>query len=112
MREMYPSCEVVSRYILPVLRSMVAKELIGKYKYTQIEAAEKLGTTQAAISQYIHSKRGHKGLSGFEQILPLIKAAASETAEGIAKGRMSSDEVMLNFCRLCASMREKGLIPK
>ncbi len=109
---MYPSCEVVGRYILPILRSMVAKELIDKYNFTQIEAAEKLGTTQAAISQYIHSKRGYKGLSGFEQILPLIKATASDTAEGIAKGRMSAEEVTLNFCKLCASLRDKGMIPK
>ena len=109
---MYPPCETIGRYVLPIFRSLVAKELIERYNFTQLEAAKKLGTTQAAISQYIHSKRGHKGLSGFEQILPLIKAAACETAEGIAKGRMSSDEVMSNFCRLCASMREKGLIPK
>ncbi len=109
---MYPSCEVVGRYILPILRSLVAKELIEKYSYTQIEAAGKLGTTQAAISQYIHSKRGHKSIADYEEILPLIQTAASQTAEGIASGKMSSDEITLNFCKLCVSLRETGKIPR
>jgi len=107
---MYPSCEVVGRYILPILRSLVAKQLIEKHNFTQIEAAEKLGTTQAAISQYIHSKRGHKGIANYEEILPLIRAAASQTAEGIASGKMGADEITLNFCKLCASLREQGKI--
>ena len=63
---MYLACEVVARYILPIFRSLIAKDLIEKYNFTQVEAAEKLGTTQAAISQYLHSKRGYKGLEQFE----------------------------------------------
>jgi predicted transcriptional regulator len=112
MREMYPQCEAVGRYILPILRSLVAKELIEKYNLTQIEAARKLGTTQAAISQYLHSKRGCKGIADFEEILPLIQTAASETAEGIASGKMGADEIASNFCKLCASLWEKGKIPR
>ncbi len=105
MIKLYPPCEVVGRYVLPIFRSLVAKELIEKYNFTQIEAAEKLGTTQAAISQYIHSKRGYKGLAHFEEILPTIKAAASEIAKGIATGKMNTDEVVLSLCRLCTSLQ-------
>ena len=75
---MYPPCEVVGRFVLPIFRSLIAKELIEKYSFTQVEAAEKLGTTQAAISQYIHSKRGMKGIAHFEEGLPKIQAAANE----------------------------------
>jgi len=106
MKKMYPPCETVGRYILPVFRSLVAKELIEKYNFTQLEAAEKLGTTQAAISQYIHSKRGYKGTAQFERTLPMIQVAASEIAKGIVTGKMNIDEVTLNFCKLCTSLQE------
>ena len=109
---MYPACEVVARYVLPVFRSLVARELIEKYEFTQVDAAEKLGTTQAAISQYIHSKRGYKGLEQFDAVIPRIQAAAGETAKGIATGEMNADEVMSHFCRLCTSLRQEGDFPK
>ena len=102
---MYPPCEAVGRYILPIFRSLVAKELIEKYNFTQTEAAKRLGTTQAAISQYVHSKRGRKGTVQFEKILPKLRSATEEVAKNIAAGEMSADEVMLNFCKLCASLR-------
>jgi len=47
-------CETISKYMLPLFRSLIAKELINNYKLTQLETAKKLGTTQAAISQYIN----------------------------------------------------------
>ena len=108
MSEVQLPCETVARYVLPAFRSYVAKELIKKYKLTQVEAAQKLGTTQAAISQYIHSKRGYKGVEEFKAILPRVQAVAVETAQLIATEEINSDEVMLNFCKLCASLREGG----
>jgi len=105
---LYPACEVVARYVLPVFRSLVARELIEKYEFTQVDAAEKLGTTQAAISQYIHSKRGYKGIEQFDAAIPRIQAEASEIARGIATGEMKADEVMSCFCRLCTSLRQEG----
>jgi len=60
---------------------MVAKTLVEKYKFTQGEAAEILGTTQAAISQYIHLKRGFKGMKTFENALPLIQSVSNEIQE-------------------------------
>lgn len=109
---MYPPCELVARYLLPIFRSLVAKELIEKYDFTQMDAAEKLGTTQAAISQYIHSKRGYKGAELFDDIIPTIQKLAHETAKDIATGKIDSDAAILNFCKLCASLREKGKISK
>jgi predicted transcriptional regulator len=108
MSEVRLPCEIVARYVLPVFRSHVAKELVEKHNFTQVQAAERLGTTQAAISQYIHSKRGYKGAEEFEAILPVVQSAAIETAELIATERMDTDDVMLNFCKLCMSLREEN----
>lgn len=103
----YPLCEVIGRYFLPVFRSLVAKELIEKYKFTQTGAAEKLGTTQAAISQYIHSKRGSKAIEQFEGSLPKIQTIAIEIARDLATGKMSGNQVTPRFCKLCTSLQEE-----
>jgi predicted transcriptional regulator len=86
---------------------MVAKELIEKYNFTQVAAARKLGTTQAAISQYLHSKRGHKGAEQFVDILPEIRSLANETARTMATGNMDTEEFMRKFCDLCTVLRKK-----
>jgi len=108
---MYLPCESVARYLIPIFRSLVAKELIQKYNFTQGEAAEKLGTTQAAISQYIHSKRGYKGIEQFNESLPAIQTLANETAKGIATKKMKADKVISSLCKLCKSLREERKIP-
>ena len=105
---MHPRCEVVARYLLPIFRSMVAKELIEKYKFTQVSVAKKLGTTQAAISQYIHSKRGYKGTEQFADILPEIQSLANETAKTIATGKTDTEDIVRKFCELCTILRKKN----
>jgi len=106
----YPRCEIIAKYILPVFRSLVAKELIEKYNFTQVAAAEKLGTTQAAISQYIHSKRGHKSIEQFGDLMDDIRSVAIEAAKSIATREIDSDEVMAKFCELCTKLRKEKKI--
>jgi predicted transcriptional regulator len=94
-------CESIGKFVLPVFRSIVAKELINTYNLTQVEAAKRLKTTQAAISQYINSKRAMKATKEFKDILPKIQAQAKETARQLAKQETTWDEVTLDFCKLC-----------
>jgi len=103
---LYPPCETVSRYVLPLFRSLVARELIEKHSFTQMEAAKKLGTTQAAISQYLHSKRGTKATTQFEHVLS-VQEAAAQVANRIVTENIESGEVMAIFCRLCMSLRQE-----
>ena len=107
---MYPVCENVSRYILPIYRSYLAKELIDKHGFTQVETAAKLGTTQAAISQYIHSKRGFKGITQYENIIPKIQVVAAETAKRIVTEEINTEEIMSVFCDICVQFRKNGKI--
>ena len=99
---MSTSCENAVRYILPLYRAFVAKELIAKYDFTQVATAKKLGTTQAAISQYVTSKRGHKRIPNYRDVAPLIQDAAAEIAKRIATAGMSSKEFKESFCEVCA----------
>ena len=94
-------CETIGKFVLPVFRSLVAKELVCTFNLTQVETAKKLRTTQAAVSQYINSKRAIKGTKQFNDILPKIQDEAKETAKRLAENQTSWDEVTQDFCKLC-----------
>lgn len=97
-------CETIGKYVVPVFRALVAKELVTNYHLTQTEAAKKLGTTQAAISQYVASKRAIKGSERFASTLPKIQRMANETANRIAKNEVRWSEVTADFCKLCSTL--------
>jgi predicted transcriptional regulator len=96
-------CESIGKYVLPVFRSLVAKELISVYHLTQVEVAKKLKMTQAAVSQYINSKRALKGTEQFNDLLPRIQSVAKETAKQLANQDTTWDEATIDFCKLCSS---------
>jgi len=104
---MDPQCEIIGKYILPIFRSMLAKELVQKYNFTQTEAAKKLGTTQAAVSQYLSSKRAYKGIEHVEQFLPRIKVMAAETAQKLVAEEIGAKDVTFDFCKLCVTFCRK-----
>jgi predicted transcriptional regulator len=108
---MSTTCESVARYLLPLYRAFVAKELIKKYNYTQVEVAKKLGTTQAAISQYVTSKRGHRRIPNYEDTATLVQNAAAKAAKRMTTAEMSPAEFSASFCELCASVRQTKKVP-
>ena len=103
------SCEKVARQILPLYRAFVARELVEKYECTQVVAAKKLGTTQAAISQYITSKRGRKHIANYEKVAPLIQEVASKTAQRIVTAGMNPQEFNDSICELCEELRQRNM---
>lgn len=98
-------CENVARQILPLYRAYVAKELVEKHGYTQVNAAKKLGTTQPAISQYLSSKRGRKKIANHDEILPLVQHASAKAAQRMATAAMSREEFNASFCDLCKELQ-------
>jgi predicted transcriptional regulator len=104
---MDPQCEIIGKYVLPIFRSMLAKELVQKYHMSQTDAAKKLGTTQAAVSQYLSSKRAYKGIEHVEQYLPKIQVMAAETAQKLANKEIAANDVTFDFCKLCATFCSK-----
>jgi predicted transcriptional regulator len=106
---MRPPCELVVKLVLPAFRSLVAKELIKKHDFSQVAAARKLGTTQAAISHYIYSKRGQKMVKKLEAI-PSIRSVANQIAGGIADQSLSPLEAMAKLCDLCTVLKNEELV--
>ena len=107
---MSTSCEYIARNYLPLYRALVAKELIEKYCYTQKQAAQKLGTTQPAISQYLSFKRGRKGVPNYDEIAPLVKEAAARITKSMAITEMSPVEISDSFCDLCKKLQKTGKV--
>jgi predicted transcriptional regulator len=50
--------EIVSKSALPALRAMVARRLRDQYHFTQQQVADRLGVTQASVSNYTRKARG------------------------------------------------------
>ena len=105
---LHPPCEVVVTQVLPSYRFLVAKELVTKHHYSQSEAAKKVGTTQAALSQYFDSKRGRKWAKQVK-LLSAIKPFATSTAEQIARDKVSMIDSIHLFCVFCQTMK-KGAV--
>lgn len=101
---MRPPCELVVREIVPAFRTLVAKHLINKYHFSQMEVAKRLGTTQATISYYLYSKRGKKGMEQL-QSKPMVQSTASDVAERIANNKFSLIDATLEFCKLCRALK-------
>ncbi|MGQ9543906.1 MAG: transcriptional regulator [Candidatus Bathyarchaeia archaeon] len=102
---MRPPCEDIVQRFLPAFRCLVTKELIEKHKLSQVEVARILGTTQAAISQYLGSKRGFKDSERLRSI-PSVIATAVRVAKELVDGDPARLDVNMNFCKVCLALRE------
>ncbi|MCX6742260.1 MAG: hypothetical protein NTX24_03750 [Candidatus Pacearchaeota archaeon] len=67
--------EIEVWYIIPAIRRELAKSFIKKYKIKQNKVAELLGTTEAAISQYMHRKRA-KDIKFSEEMVKYVEQSA------------------------------------
>ena len=102
--KMSDNFETIGKVLLPLFRSLVAKELIVTHKLTQNQASEILGTTQAAISHYVNSKRAVKGSNEFADKLPKIQEIACQTARQLVMKQVTWKEASANYCKICSDM--------
>ena len=102
-------CEVAVKCVLPVVRAMVAKELMANYGLRQVDAAHVLGVSQPAISLYSRNIRGKAiHLENDRQIQDIINNLAKSLVEGNASRR----DIVLTYCEICRTIRAKGLLCK
>ncbi len=105
---MKPVCEVMVMEVLPGIRAMVARKLVEKHGLSQKRAAEKLGTSQPAISQYKREIRGSRfrALESSPMLLEMIDSIAEKTATG----KLDHDEISTEFCSICNFMKKQGIL--
>jgi len=100
---MKPPCEIVSRYVLPTVRALVAERLLDKSGLTQMDAALKVGLTQSAMSRYLASERGRR-----IKMAPHVRNLVNSMAEGISKNKLSHEEILERMCHICITLRKSG----
>ncbi|PKP58829.1 MAG: transcriptional regulator [Candidatus Altiarchaeales archaeon HGW-Altiarchaeales-2] len=99
-------CEIVVWYLLPAIRSELAKALENE-GVRQKDIAVYFGTTPAAISQYGSGKRG-KAIEFPAEITKKIE----ELAKRIAKEKISPGEITKNMCLICGLTRSTMILCK
>jgi len=92
--------------VMPAARAMIAKKLISSYGYSQKSAAEKLGITQPAVSQYKRELRGSKTVIFSEH--SELAVQVNDIAKKIAGGEVTMSDVVAELFDLCRVVYEKG----
>lgn len=87
-------------YIIPAIRREFAKAMV-KQGLTQKEVAKKLGVTEAAVSQYIKSKRGKE-----ITLTKKVKDSIEESARKVVNNKSS----LLNELNKITTLIKKELI--
>lgn len=96
-------CQTLFNNAIPAaVKSIVTKELLETYGYTQEQVAEKLGITQPAVSQYLNGVRGKK----VNEILsnPKLAGWVKKLTAEIVSGNFRLGEAE---CDLCAETKKE-----
>lgn len=103
---MRPACEYSIKYLLPAFRSTVARTLVSEYGMTQQQVAALLGTTQAAVSHYLSSRRAK--LVRVCENSSTVKRYAHLVAAKLAAREMSVEQANEFFCKMCTKLQDDG----
>ena len=119
--------EIATWYVIPAVKKEFVKEMLSR-GLSQRKAAEKLGLTEAAVSQYLSQKRAaevkldkkivemiresvtnilDKGSDVFTEIYKIVQE--SEKADTICKIHMMYEEVPQG-CDVCFAKKEQVLV--
>ena len=96
---MKPPCEIVVWYVIPAIRSELAKELLN-LGMKQKDVSELMDITQPAVSQYITDKRG-SGIKLDENVRKMIHEFARQLSEGEA----TKADLISRTCTICKHVK-------
>jgi predicted transcriptional regulator len=99
-------CELIVWYVLPSIRSELARELVKKYHLSQAEVARRFGVTDAAISQYLKAKRGTSAEIENSGKYDEFKREVEVAAARIMKG----SDIVTETCRICDMVKKSGML--
>ena len=101
---MKPPCEIVVWYVIPAIRSELAKELLN-LGMRQKDVSELMDITQPAVSQYITDKRG-SGVKLEDDVKKMIQDFAKELADG----RATKAELIGRTCSICKHVKTEDVL--
>ena len=101
---MKPPCEIVVWYVIPAIRSELAKELLN-LGMKQKDVSELMDITQPAVSQYITDKRG-SGIRLKNEVRQMIKDFAFE----LSTGESTKADLIPRTCSICKNVRASDVL--
>ncbi len=101
---MRPPCEIVVWYVIPSIRSELAKELLN-LGMKQKQISELLDITQPAVSQYISDKRGH-GIKFDPHTQNMIRLLAKDLIEQ----DLDQGAIIQRVCEICKNVKAEEII--
>ena len=101
---MKPPCEIVVWYVIPAIRSELAKELLN-LGMKQKDVSELMDITQPAVSQYITDKRG-SGIKLDDHVRQMIKDFALE----LSTGESTKADLIPRTCSICKNVEPADVI--
>ena len=101
---MKPPCEIVVWYVIPAIRSELAKELLN-LGMKQKDVSQLMDITQPAVSQYITDKRG-SGIKLADDVRKMIKDFAGELAQGEA----TKADLISRTCSICQNVKTADVL--
>lgn len=101
---MKPPCEIVVWYVIPSIRSKLAKELL-KLGMKQKDISKLLDITQPAVSQYISDKRGHE-----IEFDPVVEHYIENMAKDMKNGDIEPVDLIPRFCHICQTIKTKEVL--
>ena len=90
--------DIEVKYILPAIRRELARIFIEEHKFNQKEAANVLGLTEAAVSQYQHSKRAKEVIFSNSVVNEIKVSTDRILADNANKHRLIAE--MYRICNL------------
>lgn len=101
---MKPPCEIVVWYVIPAIRSELAKELLN-LGMKQKDVSELMDITQPAVSQYITDKRG-SGIKLDVHVRTMIKEFAFE----LSTGESTKADLISRTCTICKQVETADVL--
>ncbi len=101
---MKPPCEIVVWYVIPSIRSKLAKELLN-LGMKQKEISNLLEITQPAVSQYISDKRGHE-----LDFTPEVEEYIKNMAKDMISGELQPIDLIPKFCNVCKTIKTQEVL--
>ena len=101
---MKPPCEIVVWYVIPAIRSELAKELLN-LGMKQKDVSELMDITQPAVSQYITDKRG-SGIKLDENVKMMVKDFAFE----LFTGESTKADLIPRTCKICKNVKTSDVL--
>ncbi|MCY1153971.1 MAG: transcriptional regulator [Nitrososphaeraceae archaeon] len=97
--------EIEAKSLIPAVRAILAKKLIGEYSLKEEDVAKDLGITQAAVSNYVRGTRGDIDLISKLESVREVMRMIDDIAKDLSTNKAYTPSTLAKFVGLCNYMR-------